>query len=234
MSEYRHEFKYLCSAQQLAWIGNNLQGLMQYDRNIRTGDRYTIRSLYFDDYLDSCLQDNINGNDPREKFRVRIYDHDRSYIMLESKRKERGMTRKRSCQISEDLCQKMMQGIVLDMGAVDSDVYRKFCLWQNTRSLRPKVIVEYERIPFVCTDGNVRVTFDLDIRSGSIIEHFLEDSIMTRPVMPLGQHILEVKFDELLPDHLYSAVQAERLRQTTFSKYYICRTCAAMFKGGSL
>lgn len=116
-----------------------------------------------------------------------------------------------------------MQGLPADMNAVDADVYRKFCLWQNIRLLRPKVIVEYDRIPFVYRDGNVRVTFDTNIRSGSFVEGFLDNNIVSRPVMPFGEHILEVKFDELLPDFIYSAVQTEGLRQTTYSKYYMCR-----------
>lgn len=223
MSEYRHEYKYICSGQQLALIGNKIQGLMEYDKYAGDNKQYRIRSLYFDDYEDRCLYDNINGNDPREKFRLRIYNDDKTYIRLELKKKERGKTRKLSCSIDEALCRKIMQGLPADMDAVDADVYRKFCLWQNIRLLRPKVIVEYDRIPFVYRDGNVRVTFDTNIRSGSFVEGFLDNNIVSRPVMPFGEHILEVKFDELLPDFIYSAVQTEGLRQTTYSKYYMCR-----------
>lgn len=223
MDGYRHEYKYICSGQQLALIGNNIQGIMEYDKNAGHDRKYVIRSLYFDDYLDRCLWDNINGNDPREKFRIRIYNQDLSYIRLELKKKEKGKTRKFSCRIDEGLCRRMMQGLPLEMDAVDADVYRKFCLWQNTRLLRPKIIVEYERIPYVYRDGNVRVTFDVDIRSGNCTGEFLDNSIVARPVMPVNRHILEVKFDELLPDFIYSAVQTEKLRQTTFSKYYMCR-----------
>lgn len=223
MSKYRHEYKYICTQQQLAVIRNNIQGIMDYDSNAGQEKQYAVRSLYFDDYRDSCLYENINGNDPREKFRVRFYNHDKSYIRLELKMKERGKTRKDSCMIDEGLCKKMMSGMTLEMGAVDADIYRKFCLWQNTRLLRPKVIVQYDRIPYIYRDGNVRVTFDLNICSSSSIEKFLDNSIVMRPVMSLNQHILEVKFDELIPDFIYSAVQTEGLRQTTYSKYYMCR-----------
>lgn len=223
MSEYRHEYKYICSGQQLALIQNKIQGLMQYDKYAGDDKRYEIRSLYFDDLYDSCLNDNVNGNDPREKFRVRIYNADASYIRLELKRKEKGKTRKSSCRIDEKLCMEMVRGRPLRMDAVDSAVYRKFCLWQNERLLRPRIIVEYDRVPFVYRDGNVRVTFDTNIRSGDNVESFLDMRTVTRPVMPLNQHILEVKFDEFIPDFLYTAVQTENLRQTTYSKYYICR-----------
>ncbi len=223
MSEYRHEYKYICSGQQLVLIGNKIQGLMEYDKHVGDEKRYGIRSLYFDDYQDRYLYDNINGNDPREKFRIRIYNHQKTYICLELKKKEHGKTKKLSCRIDEALCREIMQGLPIDFGAVDSDVYRKFCLLQNTRLLRPKIIVEYDRIPFVYRDGNVRVTFDINICSGNCIAGFLDDNIVARPVMPSGRHILEVKFDELIPDFIYSAIQTEGLRQTTYSKYYMCR-----------
>lgn len=223
MSEYRHEYKYICTQQQMAFIRNNIQEIMDYDSNVGQEGMYVVRSLYFDDYRDSCLYDNINGNDPREKFRVRIYGHDNFYIRLELKKKEKGKTRKECCMIDEGLCKRMMSGMALEMGAIDADVYRKFCLWQNTRLLMPKVIVEYDRIPYVYRDGNVRVTFDLNIRSSDDIDRFLDNSIVMRPVMSLNRHILEVKFDELIPDFIYYAVQTEGLRQTTYSKYCMCR-----------
>ena len=223
MSEYRHEFKYICSEQRLALIENNIRGLMACDVHAGEDNRYRIRSLYFDDYCDSCMKDNINGNDPREKFRIRIYNQDLSYIRLELKRKERGKTKKSACVIDEALCRRVLSGQPLAMDAVDADVYRKFCLYQQVRFLSPKVIVEYERVPYVYLDGNVRVTFDRNISSGNMVERFLDEGIVTRPVMPLGQHVLEVKFDELIPDFLYQAVQLEKMRQTTYSKYYLCR-----------
>lgn len=224
MSEYRHEYKYICQKQQQVLIENKIQGIMEHDNHAGQAKQYAIRSLYFDDYYDSCLHDNISGNDPREKFRVRIYNHNKAYIRLELKKKEKGKTKKEFCNIDETICKRMMSGMPLKMEAVDADVYRKFCLWQNVILLKPAVIVEYDRIPYVYRDGNVRVTFDANICSGYDVESFLDDGpIVTRPVMPLNQQILEVKFDEMLPDFIYSAIQIERLRQTTFSKYYMCR-----------
>ena len=94
---------------------------------------------------------------------------------------------------------------------------------QSTRLLQPKVIVEYDRVPFVYPDGNVRVTLDLQIRSSDRIESFLDKEIASRAIMPTNRHLLEVKFDEYIPDFIYQAVQAQNLQQTTFSKYYLCR-----------
>ena len=223
MSEYRHEYKYQCTLQKLQCIRNQIEPILYQDSNVGDDGTYTIRSLYFDDYNNRCFYENVNGTDPREKFRIRIYNGDASFIKLELKRKERGKTKKLSCHLSEELCRMAMNGELLPIEAVDSAVYRKFCMQQSTRLLQPKVIVEYDRVPFVYPDGNVRVTLDLQIRSSDRIESFLDKEIATRLIMPTNQHLLEVKFDEYIPDFIYHAIQTERLQQTTFSKYYMCR-----------
>ena len=223
MSEYRHEYKYLCSMQKLAVIRNQIEPLMHLDNYAGDKGIYTIRSLYFDDYENHCFYEIVNGTVPREKFRIRIYNADASFIKLELKKKDYTKVKKLSCLLPKELCHEIMKGRPLPIQAVDSPVYRKFCLQQNTRLLQPKVIVEYDRVPCVYPDGNVRVTFDMHVRSSSQLENFLEPEITSRLVMPMNQHILEVKFDEYIPDFIYQTVKTEKLRQATFSKYYICR-----------
>ena len=51
----------------------------------------------------------------------------------------------------------------------------------------------------------------------------LQPVLPERPVLPKGQHLLEVKFDEYLPDYIYHAIQMTNMRLETFSKYYLCR-----------
>ena len=59
MTEFRHEYKYLCTRQQIETIRNSISGIMQPDKNAGRNGEYVIRSLYFDDYSNSCLYDNI-------------------------------------------------------------------------------------------------------------------------------------------------------------------------------
>lgn len=223
MSEFRHEYKYICDVRQLAEIKYRISPLMQVDPHAGETQSYTIRSLYFDDYDNRCYYDNLNGSDPREKFRIRIYNGKDAFIRLELKQKVHGMTKKLSCPIGADIVREIIKGKPSDMRAIDSALYRKFCLQQQVRLLEPKVIVEYDRIPFVYKEGNVRVTFDTHIRSSSDVMNFLDKDIPTRPVMESGKHVLEVKFDEFLPDFIHHAIQIEKLQQTAFSKYCLCR-----------
>ena len=208
-NRFRHEFKYLSTLGQLKTIQVRLTGLIPLDPHVGPDGIYNIRSLYFDDYEDRYLKENEAGVDPREKFRIRIYNHSDSRISLELKRKVREKTQKLSCPITKEQCEMLMRGEIPDIG--------------KTRLLRPKVIVEYDRVPYIYPQGNVRITLDENIRSSSRVELFLEDQIPTRPILPAGQHILEVKYDEYLPDFIYRAVQLQGLHRTAFSKYYLCR-----------
>lgn len=223
---YRHELKYVISAAQLPLLKSRIAGLMQPDPYAREGGMYNIRSLYFDDYHNRCYYENENGTDPREKFRIRIYNHSPERIMLECKRKERGKTLKTACPLTLEQTRCLMDGRPLpDMGELPP-LLRKMTLDMHLRLLRPVVIVEYERIPYIHKSGNVRVTFDTHISSGADLSGFLSEEIPKRPVMPAGQQLLEVKFDEYLPDVIYRALNLGQLQQTAYSKYYLCRKFA--------
>lgn len=220
---YRHELKYLISAAELEMLRNRVNHLLPTDSHAGSDGSYTIRSLYFDDYENRCFYENENGTDPREKFRIRIYNHCTDRITLECKRKERGKTHKTSCPLTEEQTRQLMAGNPLPNIGQQPPLLQKLTLQMMTRRLRPVVIVEYERIPFVYKNGNVRITLDTNIGSSSEVEKFLDPHISTRPVLPVGQQLLEVKYDEYLPDFIYRSLMLPSLRQTAFSKYYICR-----------
>ena len=226
--KYRHEFKYEIDVQQVIVLKERLSTIMEKDKHVGEKDRYRIRSLYFDDYEDSCFYENENGTDPREKFRIRIYNGSSDVIRLELKRKEAGKTLKTSCKISREQTERLMRGERIlweeDMPAL----LKKLYIYQETRNMVPKVIVEYDRIPFVHKDGNVRVTLDLNICSSNRIEQFLDKEILRRPIMPKGKHLMEVKYDEFLPGFIESTAKLKNLGQTTYSKYYLCRKFGGM------
>ena len=221
--KYRHEFKYPVSVNEFEMIKNRIHPLMELDANVGSEGRYNISSLYFDDLFDSCFYDNENGLDPREKFRIRIYNHDISRISLECKRKERGKTLKTSCLLSASQAEKLCYGEYLRDIGNHPPLLRKFTEQMMSRRLRPVIIVEYNRIPFVYKYGNVRVTFDMELSSSTEVTNFLTGTISKRPVMEAGMHLLEVKYDEYLPDVIYNALQIDNLKQMAFSKYSLCR-----------
>lgn len=220
--KFRNELKYICSEGELIQLQSRIQMLCDADAHAGPEGIYNIRSIYFDDLQNRYFFENENGTDPREKFRIRTYNASDSRITLECKKKERSMTHKDSCQLSKEQYQKILDGS-LSTSDVNSTLLEKFYLIQEQRHLQPKVIVAYERTPFVYTFGNVRITFDRNIGSSTDISAFFDPYLPVRPILPLGKNILEVKYDELLPNFLYEAMSLGSLRQTTFSKYYLCR-----------
>ena len=221
--KFRHELKYEITAAQLLMLKNRINHLIPPDRHAGPTGAYTIRSLYFDDQDDRCMRENEDGTDPREKFRIRIYNHSADRITLECKRKERSKTHKTSCPLTIEQTKLLMAGKVVPDIASQPPLLQKLTVQMLTRRMRPVVIVEYERIPYVYKNGNVRITLDTNISSSSAVECFLDSVIPKRPVLPAGQQLLEVKYDEYLPDFIYRNLQLHSLRQTAFSKYYICR-----------
>ena len=80
--KFRHELKYVVSAAQVELIKNRVKHLLPRDAHAGEKGMYAIRSLYFDDYENRCYRENEDGTDPREKFRIRIYNHSAEKIRL--------------------------------------------------------------------------------------------------------------------------------------------------------
>ena len=221
--KYRHEYKYLIEARQEAILRVRAGGVLQPD--VHTGDAgsYLVRSAYFDDCFDSCLNDNLLGAEPRSKFRLRYYGEDPGAIRLEKKSKLNGMTQKELCPITQEEAECFLSGAFPTVEPEMPPLKQRLFTEVMQRALQPKIIVTYERVPFVYPGGNVRVTFDRMLSSSNETERFLSGDYLTRPVFPVGQSVLEIKWDELLPPFLRETLQLENLQWTAFSKYYMCR-----------
>lgn len=222
---YRHEYKYPLTNGQMLMENAKICALAQRDSHVGEKGFYNIRSLYFDDYENSSYYDNENGVDDRTKYRIRIYDHNTDRITLESKEKIRGKTCKQSCLITLSQCRLLMAGMIPGDIGPSQQVLHRLAYLMAAKGMRPVVIVDYDRVPYVyrMQDANVRITFDHHIRSVGDVGAFLDESVTGRSVMPVGWSLMEVKFDSFLPDEVYELLQLEGLRADTFSKYYLCR-----------
>lgn len=225
MSEkiWRNEIKYVCSEEELLQIEYSIRNICRLDSHAGENGRYRVRSLYFDDYQDTCFWENENGVAPRKKYRIRIYNENTDQIFMECKYKKRDMTRKDFCRITEIECANLMQGNAWVLNGSQEPLSKYFCAEMALRVFVPKVIVQYERTPYIYPVGNIRITFDRNIAMSGRCKDFLKRDLTVRPVMSAGYHVLEVKYNEIIPDFIYNALQVSDLRQTNFSKYYISR-----------
>lgn len=187
------------------------------------GDCYQIRSLYFDDYADSCMEENDAGLDQRQKFRIRHYDPEAQQMRLEIKEKRRGLTKKISCAVDRTECDQIVAG-TLPLKPDDRAPLNLLKMQMRCALMQPKAIISYERAAFVHSLGNVRITFDMNISASRCYADFFEKQVRGAvPVLPVGMHILEVKYDEFLPEFIAQQLELGKLRQTSFSKYYLGR-----------
>lgn len=220
---YRHEFKYLCTNAQLAMLEVRLKGLMQKDPHAGAAGKYTVKSMYFDDMDDSCFMENENGTSPREKYRIRIYNNRADRISLECKRKENDKVCKTSCLLTPAQYEALVSGRTTDAAEPLPELAKRLFVLEKCRGMAPKIIVSYERTPYIYRYGNVRVTFDCNIASSSQTGKFFGEYAARRPILPTGRQLLEVKYDEYLPDAIYHALSLANMQRITFSKYYLCR-----------
>lgn len=219
--QYRHEWKHEINAADRLVLISRLSAVMKRDRHTINGE-YKIRSLYFDTPADTALREKIDGVNIREKFRIRLYNGDTSFIVLEKKMKLNGLCSKESCRLTEQEAQSIVDGNISWLTSDSRPLCVELYSRMSIQGLRPKTIVDYTRIPFVFAPGNVRVTIDYDIRTGLFRTDFLEPSTLT---LPAGESpiILEVKWDDFLPDIIRDAVTIPGRRVGAFSKYEQCR-----------
>lgn len=221
---WRNEIKYVCSSGEMVQIEHSIRNICRLDphADAKWGG-YRVRSLYFDDYQDTCFWENENGVAPRKKYRIRIYNENTAQIFMECKYKKRDMARKDFCGITEAECTNLMQGQFRASGSRQEPLLKYFCAEMAFRAFTPRVIVQYERTAYIYSVGNVRVTLDRNIAMSGRTQDFLKPCLPMRPVMPAGYHVLEIKYNEIIPDFIYNALQAADLQRTNFSKYYISR-----------
>ena len=220
--EHRVENKYMVSDADLAVLAGRLNSIMHADAH-QKGDCYEIRSLYFDDYWDSCMEENESGIDLRKKYRIRTYGSEAKVIHLEIKEKIRGLTKKTACDLSRQEHAQILEG-ALPLDFDRRKPLNQLKLQMRTCGMQPKAIIVYERSAYVCATGNVRITFDRNIMASKYTDELFDEQISGLvPVLPAGMHVLEVKYDEFLPDYIAEVLELGNLRQTAFSKYYLGR-----------
>ena len=219
--QFRHEVKHEISNHDMLILRQRLRAVMQPDAHAVNG-QYEIRSLYFDNLDDKALREKLDGVNIREKYRIRLYNNDPSFIHLERKFKHGGLGYKDSANLTPEQAKAITAGNVEWMSNSTDEVILGFYTRIRNEGLKAKVIVDYTREPFVFGPGNVRVTLDYNIRTGMSCTDFLNPACVTVPV-PDSPCILEVKWDNYLPDVIRDAVQLDGRRAAAFSKYAACR-----------
>jgi len=217
----RHENKYFINYADYLALRAALQCVALPDKHAISGS-YTIRSLYFDNFQDKALLESKNGYSNREKFRIRCYNYSLNPLILECKVKNNSLGYKKQENISENQLNAILQGDFKVLQQDKRPLLQEFYLKIQRDGLKPVCVVEYDREPYIYEYGNVRVTFDSNIKTTTRIEDFID---FKSPILPVIDDpiLLEVKWDNYLPDLIAKAVNRAASKRTAFSKYATCR-----------
>lgn len=217
MNKFRKELKYNITNKDFYILQHNLNTLIKKDPNCK-GNFYTISSIYFDDYKKTSYSQVKNGISNRWKYRIRFYNYDDSYIKLEKKHKINGLTNKTSVRITRKILNNILNNKI-KVEEKNEPLLNEFVVKLKKDLLKPIICIEYDRIPFIYKLGNVRITLDYNIRYTNKYSNLFNSN---KKVYYLKDKILEVKYNELIPDFIRYRLELNHLDQVSFSKFNNC------------
>ena len=99
---------------------------MDYDNNCNDDGTYVVKSLYLDNFYDKALREKVDGVNRREKFRIRYYGTDTSFIRLEKKSKINGLCLKETVPLTKEQCTDIINGNREFMAESENKLLREF------------------------------------------------------------------------------------------------------------
>lgn len=223
---FRHELKYYISYPEYYKLISRLNVAMEHDLGSGVSEKgYFIRSLYFDDMYQSSYMQKEAGDYERSKYRIRIYNlsQNTNDIKLEKKTKVDQYISKRSANISKEQFYNILSGDGSFLLNMDRPVARDFYIAMRTRLLQPAVIVDYYRDAYICREGNVRITFDKELRAAVDTFDIFDPDAITVDAMERDRLVMEVKYDDFLPRKIRTLIQPAASEHMAISKYVLCR-----------
>ena len=221
--KWRQELKYTLTEADSRMTAARLSAFMKRDTHAGERKEYHIRSLYFDNLYHKTLAEKLSGVDIRDKFRIRYYDFDRDFIRLEKKSKRYSLGHKYQCRLTAEEVERILREDWQWMEADARPLVRELYLKMKLELFRPNVIVDYRREPFTYEAGNVRITFDREIRACKDARRFFDRQAVMIPVLPEGKCIMEVKYDDFLPDIISRTILTVKRREQAYSKFVACK-----------
>lgn len=220
---YRHELKYYIHKFDVETLKNELSLIMDSDPN-QSKEGYKVSSLYFDTIYNRFYDENDAGTSVRNKIRIRTYNQEFKNFKLEIKSKKDSLCHKESEDVNLTTVNKLMN-LPYDIELIEDEkgVLSKVLLANKMYCLKPVVVVNYNRFALIHKTGNVRITFDSNIKGDMNIDNFLVETKTGVNIISDDYAILEVKYDDILPNYIANTLDKYNLNQIAFSKYYLCR-----------
>jgi len=217
----RQEFKYFIKKDDVPSMRSFLGNALIPDIFSEDGS-YQISSLYFDTLYDDDFNQKLDGIMYREKYRIRIYDNDIATAKFEVKRKLNNCIQKLSSKISESDLFDIYQGNYSVLEKYKGLEYVPARL--EYLGYSPINIVTYNREAYTLPINNIRVTIDSDLRT-----HGFQTDLVNLTESPMihvqksGLDILEIKFENYIPNYIVDFLSTFASVRSSVSKYALSR-----------
>ena len=220
----RYEFKYILDDERRAKIEDELSHFMQLDPFVQRfkDKKYLVRSLYFDDPVNTFYYEKTDGLMHRQKFRIRTYsmEYDEDIpMMLELKGRYNNFVYKHRTKI--DHTREARNDVFKLLKTLDQSnpITKQFTYDRFRKNIKPVMLIDYQRRAFQSKyDYEFRITFDGELYGTQTTKLFPEDHVYRRKLMD-GYTIMEVKFRKHVPPWFHRIMIKYQLNRVSISKY---------------
>lgn len=219
---FREEKKFLISVAEFIEKSHMLSQLMSEDAHNGTHG-YIIRSLYFDTVYDGDYFEKLAGVETRRKIRLRIYDPNADFAMLEMKQKQGANQLKRSLRLSREDAITLTKGDYTPLLCYKEPFAAECYAMMQCRGYRPKTIVQYHRKAFIAKENKIRITFDNNITATESSFDLFSPHLNMNPVLDKYDVVLEVKFNGFLLEYIRRMINSINRSELSVSKYVLAR-----------
>lgn len=217
---FREEKKFLIRIDEFIKKSHMLSQVMIEDAHNGVHG-YMIRSLYFDTLYDGDYFEKLAGVETRRKIRLRIYDPNADFAMLEMKQKQGANQLKRSLRLCRNDALALTKGDYSPLLSYKEPFAAECYAMMNCRCYRPKTIVQYNRKAFIAKENKIRVTFDNNIVATESCFNLFSPTLNMNPVLDPYDVVLEVKFNGFLLDYIRRMINSIDRSELSVSKYVL-------------
>ena len=219
----RKERKYLTEVVQAKRLEPLLSEVLSPDPH-NGPNGYPVRSLYFDTEHDRDYVEKLFGLDPRRKVRLRIYDPDGDFALLEMKQKQGENQVKRSLPLNRDEAERLIAGNARFLLSRPEPFAAEIYAFIAINGYRPKAIIEYDRMAFIAKENRIRITLDRRIRATEASTNLFDSKLCLYPVLDPFNVVVEVKYNGFLLSYIKDLLAPLDKSELAVSKYCLGRS----------
>lgn len=186
-------------------------------------DGYIVRSLYFDTLEDNDFYDKQDGIENRKKIRLRVYNPEDDFGVIEIKQKQGDNQQKRSLKIAREDAIELTRGRYNSLLKYNEDFAKECYAIMSMNCYVPKAIVQYNRKAFIAKENNIRITLDGNIIATESSFDIFSNKLNMYQVFSKYNTVLEVKYNGFLLSYIKDILKSVNKSELSVSKYCLSR-----------